>query len=215
MLWRADFCKVFAFLFFPRDSWQAIGVLTSQRCGLRWRTLEPAAPQGDLQVAVQFRVLCRVLCAGCCAFRSHFGHVASGRRNTAGMVQLPGSWGSQCQFWQAWWFWVFKEPSSAGSQIGSVGIYIRAGFLIPHVMDHWDHVELSQNCRINGFIDLLHENFAPELNCCKDASPVLRRLCGATQSQVLHRLITSEKLPHHICRRPLRVCCICKVVTSM
>ena len=33
---------------FSPDSWQAIGVLTSQRWGLRWRTFEP-------------RVLCRVL----------------------------------------------------------------------------------------------------------------------------------------------------------
>ena len=34
------------------DSWQAIGALTSQRWGLRWRTFEPAAPQGSVQGAV-------------------------------------------------------------------------------------------------------------------------------------------------------------------
>ena len=38
------------------DSWQAIGVLTSQRWGLRWRTFEPAAPQGAVQGAVQTAV---------------------------------------------------------------------------------------------------------------------------------------------------------------
>ena len=41
---------------FSADSWQAIGVLTSQRCGLRRRTCEPAAPQGAVQGAVQTAV---------------------------------------------------------------------------------------------------------------------------------------------------------------
>ena len=42
---------------FSPDSWQAIGVLTSQRWGLRWRTFQPAAPQGAVQDAVQTAVV--------------------------------------------------------------------------------------------------------------------------------------------------------------
>ena len=43
-------------LYFSPDSWQTIGVLTSQRWGLRWRTFEPAASQGAVRGAVQTAV---------------------------------------------------------------------------------------------------------------------------------------------------------------
>ena len=46
--WCAHGRKLHKHSFSP-DSWQAIGVLTSQRWGLRWRTFEPGC------------------CAGCCA----------------------------------------------------------------------------------------------------------------------------------------------------
>ena len=61
------------------DSWQAIGVLISQRSGLRWRTLQPPALQGAVQGACcpecggevwqaavpgAVQVLCRF--GGCC-----------------------------------------------------------------------------------------------------------------------------------------------------
>ena len=52
---QSIFPPVFLLIFSP-DSWQAIGVLTSQRWGLRWRTFEPAAPQGAVHGAVQTAV---------------------------------------------------------------------------------------------------------------------------------------------------------------
>ena len=60
-------------IFLSPDSWQAIGVLTSQRWGLRWRTFEPGCCAGccagccpDCGGEVSQRC-CAGGCAGCCA----------------------------------------------------------------------------------------------------------------------------------------------------
>jgi hypothetical protein len=49
---------------FSPESWPAIGVLTSQRWSLRWRTFEPDSGQGAVQGALQGAVQTAVAKSG-------------------------------------------------------------------------------------------------------------------------------------------------------